>query len=97
MSFNGLFYPLRLNADVTLCCACAAVLQKTLHKSNVIAIVSVNLCCVPFAETVGADSVKAQVIANDGKLLLNRPCGDREDQISFVITLYQGVPEYLSL
>lgn len=38
MSFNGLFYPLWLNANVTLCCACAAVLQKALHKGNVIAV-----------------------------------------------------------
>lgn len=91
MSFNGLFNPLRLNADVSLCHGGAAVLQETLYKRNVIAVVSVNLCCVPLAEAVCADSLKAQIIAHDGKLLLNCPCGDRKDQIGAAYAVAQTV------
>ena len=76
MSFNGLFYPLRLNADVSLCYGGAAVLQEALHKGNVIAVVPVNLRCVPFPKAMGADSLIAQVITDAGEDLLHFPCRD---------------------
>ena len=57
MSFNRLLYPLRLNADISLCYLRAVVLQEPLDQGNVIAIVFVDFCRVPFSETVCADSL----------------------------------------
>ena len=71
MSFNRLFDPLRLDADIPLRDGGGTVLQQPLDKGNVEAVVPVNLRRVPFAEAVGADALKAQVIADNGKLLLD--------------------------
>lgn len=38
MVLNGLFDSLRLNTDIALCGGCAAVLQQSLDKDNVIAV-----------------------------------------------------------
>ena len=54
MSFDCLLYSLRLDADVALRGRCGTVLQEPLNKGDVIVIVFVYLCCVPFAEAVGA-------------------------------------------
>ncbi len=91
MPFNSLFYSLRLNANVSLRDACAAVLQEPLDQRNVIAVVSVNLCCVPFAEAVRADALIAQIIANSRKDLLNFSCGDGEDQVGVLDAVAQTV------
>ena len=40
------------------------MLQKALDQGNVEAVVLVNLGSIPLAETVGADTLKAKVIAN---------------------------------
>lgn len=80
MAFDGLLYPLWLNANVSLCHRCAAVLQESLNKGNVIAVVLVNLRRVPLAEAVSADSLIAQIIADASKDLLHFPCRDWEDQ-----------------
>ena len=71
VSFNRLFNALRLDADVALRDRSGAVLQKPLDQGNVIAIRLVNLSCVPLAEAVGADHLKAKINADDGKLLLD--------------------------
>lgn len=76
-----LFYALRLNADVSLCHACAGMLQKTLDKGNVKAVVAVDFCCKVFPKAMGADPLKAQVIAHKGKLLLNGSFGQRKDAL----------------
>ena len=55
MILNGLFDALWLNADVPLRGGCAAVLQQSLHKGNIVAVIFVNLRSVPLAEAVGAD------------------------------------------
>ncbi len=60
MSLNRLFDPLWLNAYVALRDGGGAMLQKPLDQGNVIAIVLVDLCSVPFAEAVGADSRKTR-------------------------------------
>ena len=57
------------------------MLQEPLDESNVVPAGFVNLCGVPLAETVGADALKAQVVADDGELLLNCAFSDGEDQI----------------
>lgn len=72
MSFNGFFYPLRFNSDVTLRCACATVLQKALHKGNVIAVLLVYLCGVPFPKAMRADALIAQVVTDKSELLFAR-------------------------
>ena len=41
------------------------MLQKPLHKGNIEAIGLVDLSCVPLAEAVGADPLKAKVVADD--------------------------------
>ncbi len=45
-----------LDTDVPLCHGCAAVLQKVLHQGDIVAVVSVNLGGIVFAETVSADA-----------------------------------------
>ena len=79
MPLNGCFNPLRLDADVTLSDGGGAVLQESLNKSDVIAVFLVDLGGIPFAEAVGADALKAQIITDDSKLLLNGAFGDREE------------------
>ena len=71
MILNGLFNSLWLDADVTLRGGCAAVLQESLDKGDVIAICLVDLRCVPLAKTVGADSLETQIVADNRQLFLN--------------------------
>ena len=78
MVLNGLLDSLRFYADIPLCGGGAAVLQEALYQDNVIAIGLVDLCGVPLAEAVGADTVIAQVIADDMQLLLDRALCDGE-------------------
>ena len=73
MALNRLLNPLRLNADISLCCSCAAVLQESLNQDNVIPIGFVDLRGIPLAKAVGADSIVAQVVAYDPQLLLDHP------------------------
>ena len=81
MVLNCLFNPLRFDADVSLGSGGAAVLQQTLDEGDVITIVLVNLRGIPLAEAVGADSLIAQIITDDGKLFLNCSLRDGEDDI----------------
>ena len=91
MSLNRLFYPLWFYADVSLRHGGGAVLQKALHKGDVIAIIAVDLCRIPFAEAVGADPLIAQVITDASKDLLHFPCRDGEDQIEMLDAVAQAV------
>ena len=81
VSFYCLFDASRFNADVSLRHACAAVLQKTLHKGNVKAAVLVDFRCVPLAEAVGADPLKAQIVTDDGKRFLHGPFREGKDAL----------------
>ena len=45
-------------------------MKQSLDKGNIIAVVSVNFCGVPFPKAVGADTLIAQVVTDKGKLLL---------------------------
>ncbi len=81
VSFYRLFDALRFNADVALRHACAAVLQKALHKGNVITAILVNFCCIPLAEAVGANPLKAQIVTHKGKLFLYRPFGQGKNAV----------------
>lgn len=91
MILNRRFDLLRLDADIPLCGACAAVLQQPLHKGYIEAIGVVDLRSVPLAEAVGADPVEAQVITDDMKLLLDCPFRDGENQVSAPDTVAQTV------
>ena len=62
---NRLFDSLWFDADVTLRGGGTAVLQEPLDKGDVIAVCLVDLCCVPFAKTVGANSLVTQIVADD--------------------------------
>ena len=81
MSLYRLFDPLRFNSDIPLRDGGGAVLQEPLNQGNVIAVILVNLCGVPLAEAVGSDALISQVIADNGKLLLDGSLCDREDKI----------------
>ena len=79
MACNGLLYFLRLDADVTLGCGGAGVLQKALYQGYVITAVLIDLGRIPLPEAVSADAVIAQVIANDVELFLHRTLSNGED------------------
>ena len=91
MSLNGCFDSLRLNADVSLRNGGGAVLQESLDKGNVIAVGLVDFRSIPLAETVSADALKTQIVADNGELLLNRPFGNGEDQILLADAVSQTV------
>lgn len=82
MSFNRLLDPLRFDANVSLRDGCAAVLQQTLDKGDVIAVVPVDFRGVPLAEAVRADALIAEVVTDAGKDLLHFSRGDGEDSLS---------------
>ena len=71
MILNRLLYSLWLDADVTLRGGGTAVLQKPLHQGDVIAVGLVDLRCIPFAKTVGADAIVTQIVADNPQLFLN--------------------------
>ena len=86
-----LFDLLRFNANVSLCGTCTAMLKKPLHKCYIVAIGIVDLRCVPFAEAVGADTLNAQVVTYNMKLLLDCPFCNGENQVSSPDTISQTV------
>ena len=57
MSHNRLFDPLWLDTDIPLCGGGGSVLEETQDKGNVKAVVAVNLCRIPLAKAVGADTL----------------------------------------
>ena len=71
MPLYCLFYPLRLYAYIPLRDGGGAVLKQSLHKGNVIAVIPVNLRCVPLAEAVGADTLIAEVVTDARKDFLD--------------------------
>ena len=81
MILNCLLNSLRLNADVSLRGGCAAMLKEPLHQRNIKAIGIINLRSIPFAEAVGTDSLIAQIVAYNPKLLLDCPFCDWENQV----------------
>ena len=80
MSLNGGFDSLGFDADVSLSNGGGTVLQEPLDKGDVIPAGFVNLCGVPLAETVGADALKAQIVADDFQLLLDCSLAEGEHQ-----------------
>ena len=95
MTFYCPLYPLRLNADVPLSHSCGTVLQEPLNKSNVIAVIFVNLRCVPFTEAVSAYSVIAEVVTDDGELLLYGSFRDGENQLILLYAITKAVVFYV--
>ena len=81
MSFNRLFDPLRFDADIPLRDGCVAVLQKPLDKRNIITVVAVDLCCVPFSETVCTDCLIAEIVTDFFKDFLHFSCRYGKDQL----------------
>ena len=73
--------PLWLNTNVTLSDSSGTVLKQTLDKGNVVPIVFVDLGSIPLPETVGADVLIAEIVTDDGKLLLYGSGCDGEDQV----------------
>ena len=48
----------------------ADIVDSWIGKGNIIAIVLINLCRIPLPETMGADTLIAQIVTDKGKLLL---------------------------
>ena len=80
MVLYRLLNPLRLNANITLCGSCAAMLKEPLHQCYIKPIGIVDFGCVPLAEAVGTDTLIAQIVTYNPKLLLYRPFCDWENQ-----------------
>ena len=97
MPLYCLLYPLRLNADVPLGHSGRTMLQEPLHKGYVITIVFVYLCCIPLAEAVSADTLIAEVVADNGKLLLYGALCDGENQVFALYPIAQAVVFYVLL
>ena len=91
MAFYCHLNPLRLNAYISLRYGGRAVLQKPLNKRNVIAVILVYLRRVPFTEAVSAYSVIAEVVTDDGELLLYGSFRDGENQLILLYTVTQTV------
>lgn len=64
MVLNGFLYPLRFNTDIALRGGGGTVLQQALDEGDIIAIVLVNLCGIPFTKTVGADALEPQIVTD---------------------------------
>ena len=56
------------------------MLKEPLYQRNIKAIGIINLRSIPFAEAVGTDTLIAQIVAYNPKLLLHCPFCDRENQ-----------------
>ena len=97
MSLYRRFNPLRLYTDVALGNCGAAVLQEPLHKGDIITVILVNLGRVPLTEAVCANPIVAQVVADDGKLLLYRSFGNRKDKVFASNAATQTVVFYVLL
>ena len=91
MILNGLFDPLWLDANVTLCGGGTAVLQEPLDKGDVIAVRLVDLRCVPFTKAVSADALIAEIVTDNGKLLLHGSGCDGKEQVIFSDVVSQTV------
>ena len=75
---RALYIPL-LDADVLLRYRGTAVLQQLLHKSDVIAVVPIDLGSIELAKAVGTDPLIAEIVANHVQRLLHRTFRQRED------------------
>ena len=74
--------PLLLSiSSIPLCNRCAAVVSEPLDKGNVIAVLLVYLCGVPFPKAMGADALISKVVTNKGKLFLYGSCGQGKHQL----------------
>lgn len=91
MSLYCFLYPLRFDTNISLRSRSRAVLQEPLDKCDVVAIVLVNLCRIPLAETVGAYALKSQVITHDFQLLLDCPFSNWKNLISGLNPISQTV------
>ena len=67
------------------------MLQKPLHKGNIIPIGLVYLCGIPLAETVSADARKPQIITHDFQLLLDGSLADWKEQVPTADAIPQAI------
>lgn len=67
------------------------MLKQPLNQGNIIAIGLIDLRGIPFAEAVSADTLKAQIVADQFQLLLDGSFGDGENQIPAADTVPQAV------
>ena len=88
---NRLLYPLRLNTNIPLSSGGGTVLQQSLNKGNIKAVILVNLRSIPLTEAVGADILTSQMVANDSQLFLNSSFRNREDSVCAPNALAQAV------
>ena len=91
MVFDRLFNPLRFQTDITLRDRRTTMLQKSLNERDIVTVVLVYLGSVPLSETVRADPVVTEEVANKLNLLLNSPFCYWEDQIGWLDAVTQAI------
>lgn len=91
MVFNSLLYTLWFQPDITLRDRRTTMLQKSLNERDVVTVILVDFCRVPFSETMSADSIIPKIIADMLYLLLDGSFGDRENQISWLDAISQAI------
>ena len=62
------------------------MLKEPLHQRYVKSVGIVDFGCVPLAEAVGTDTLIAQIVTYNPKLLLYCPFCDRENQLLLLLT-----------
>ena len=91
MVCNGLFHLLITHADVAPCDHRTGVLQKPLDKHDVMTVVVVDACSVPLAETVCADVLIVEEVANKLEMVLDLANGDREQKLVLFDSMFPSV------
>lgn len=83
MGFQCFLDPLRFDADIPLGRRWRAVLQQPLNQGDVLPVVVVDTGGKKFSEGMGADLVivRSQVVAYQGKVILDGAFRDRKDYI----------------
>ena len=91
MSFDGFFDSPGFNANVSLRDRSGTVLQESLDKGDVIPAVLVDLGSIPLPEAVSADALIAEIVTDNGKLLLHGSGCDGKEQVIFSDVVSQTV------
>ena len=81
MILNCLLDALRLDADIPLRDGAAAVLQEPLHQNDIVIVVPVNFCGIPFPEAVSRNPRIAKKLTDGGQVLLNCTGANRKHQV----------------
>lgn len=82
MVVDGGFHFLIADTDVTPGDVGGRVLEKVLNEDDIVARLVVDVRGVPLSETVGADVLIAEIVADELEVVLNLPNRDGEQKVS---------------